>query len=137
MYEKDFANAIFTLSKLQEEINNYDEEEIRKINWTLEAVFNQFLAFGHSQKQDETIETLNKIKDLRSRRLEIQLENAIDEKQKERFISNTNQQNLGGDIWYNILFGNYEIARDLMQEFKRISEKQLSNNPRDVWILHV
>lgn len=133
MYEKDFANAIFTLSKLQEEINNYDEEEIRKINWTLEAVFNQFLAFGHSQKQDETIETLNKIKDLRSRRLEIQLENAIDEKQKERFISNTNQQNLGGDIWYNILFGNYEIARDLMQEFKRISEKQLSNNPNAMY----
>ena len=136
MYEKDFANAIFTLSKLQEEINNYDEEEIRKINWTLEAVFNQFLAFGHSQKQDETIETLNKIKDLRSRRLAIQLENAIDEKQKERFISNTNQQNLGGDIWYNILFGNYEIARDLMQEFKRISEKQLSNNPNAMYGYH-
>lgn len=133
MYEKDFANAIFTLSKLQEDINNYDEEEIRKINWTLEAVFNQFLAFGHSQKQDETIETLNKIKNLRSRRLEIQLENAIDEKQKERFISNTNQQNLGGDIWYNILFGNYEIARDLMQEFKLISEKQLSNNPNAMY----
>lgn len=129
MYEKDFANAVLTLSKLQNDINNYEEEEIRKINWTLEALFNQFLAFGHSQKQDETIKTIEKIKFLRARRLEIQLSNAIDEQQKNRFLGYTKKANIGGDIWYNILFGNYEIARDLMGEFKSISEKELENNP--------
>ena len=129
MYQKDFANAVLTLSKLQNDINNYEAEEIRKINWTLEALFNQFLAFGHSQKLDETVKTIEKIKALRAKRLKIQLSDAIDDKQRQRYTSYNKKANLNSDIWYNILFGNYDTARNLMAEFKIISQEELKYNP--------
>ena len=130
MYQKDFAGAIYTLSQMQSEIESMDdEEEITKINFTDRCEFNKFLAFGHSQKEEETILSMKKMDDLDDARLRIRLENAINEDQKERVTITNKKSKMGVEIWYNILFGKYEEARTLLTEFKPISETQLSSNP--------
>ena len=37
---------------------------------------------------------------------------------------------LGMEIWYNILFGEYEEARNMLTEFKEITDIQLTYDPR-------
>ena len=129
MYQKDFAGAIYTLSQMQNEIDSMDEEEITKINFTDRCEFNKFLAFGHSQKEEETILSMRKMDELEDQRLKIRLENAINEDQKERVTITNKKSKMGVEIWYNILFGKYEEARTLLTEFKPLSETQLASNP--------
>ena len=136
MYQKDFAGAIYTLSEMQNEIESMDEEEIRKINFTDRCEFNKFLAFGHSQKEEETILSMNKMNDLVDARLKIRIENAMNDDEKERRVISSKKEKMGIDIWYNILFGKYEEARTLLSEFKPISESQLSSNPNSMIEYH-
>ena len=129
MYQKDFANAIYILSEIQIEIDKMDEEQTTKNNWKYGAEFNKFLAFGHSQKEEETLISLKKMEDLFFMNTNINIENAMNDDQKERMLTNMKKQGISMKIWYNILFGKYEEARVLLAEFKPISESQLSSNP--------
>lgn len=128
IYEKDFSKAVLYLSKMQDEISKYDEEEITIINWTNYIEFTKFLAFGHSQKEEESRLSIEKIESLRRQRLEIQLSTAIDDNQKERFILNSRIDELELQMWFKILFGNYEEARSRMVEYKKLKTQQLAFN---------
>jgi len=133
MYQKNFGDAILTLSELQSMIDGMDEEEeVTKNNYKFFAEFNKFLAFGHSQKQDETLESLNKMSEFRSANTSIRLENAFNDEQRDRIKTGTEKNKVEMQLWYNILFGNYEDARALLLDFKIISEKQLSYNPNSM-----
>mgnify|MGYP004326723121 CR=1 FL=1 len=136
MYQKNFGDAILTLSQLQNTVDEMDEEEQTKNNYKFFAEFNKFLAFGHSQKQEETLISLDKMDQLRSLNTEISLKNAFNDEQKERIMIRTNKNKTQMLIWYNILFGNYEDARALLLDFKTISEKQLSYNPNSMNDFH-
>ena len=132
MYQKDFANAIYLLSEVQSEIDKMDEEESTKNNWKYGAEFNKFLAFGHSQKEEETLASLKKMEELYSMNTNIGIENAMNDNQKERMLTNNKKESISMKIWYNILFGKYEEARALLTEFKTISQNQLSYNPNSM-----
>lgn len=128
IYQKDFSKAIFLLSDVQEKIKEFDEEEIFKINTTSFLERTKFLAFGHSQKEEETLLSMEKNRKLGEQRLSIQLANAVDENQKSRFILDNKTGNLAQQIWFNILFGNYEKSNELMGEFKSLVEQQSAYN---------
>ena len=128
MYQKNFADAIFLLSEMQNQIDDMDEEEQTKNNWRYFTEFTKFLAFGHSQKQEETLASLDKMEQLSATNTNIRLENSINEDQRERILTGTKKNNISNQIWYNILFGNYEDARTLLVDFKTISESQLGYN---------
>ena len=132
MYQKDFANAIYLLSEIQIEIDKMDEEESTKNNWKYGAEFNKFLAFGHSQKEEETLVSLKKMEELFNMNTNIGIENAMNDNQKERMLINNKKQSISMQIWYNILFGKYDEARALLTEFKTISQNQLSYNPNSM-----
>lgn len=136
MYQKDFANAIYLLSEVQNEIDKMEEEESTKNNWKYGAEFNKFLAFGHSQKEEETLISLKRMDELYKSNININLENAMNEDQRNRLLTNQKKQGISMQIWYNILFGNYEDARSLINEFKIISESQLSYNPNSMNEFH-
>jgi hypothetical protein len=129
IYQKDFAKAIYVLSEFQDKLKNFDADDIVKLNFNIFLEGTKFLAFGHSQKQEETLSSINRMKELRADRLAIQLENAYDENQKERFTLGYKKVSIGDEIWYNILFGNYDDAGRLLVDFKTISDSQLSYNP--------
>lgn len=136
MYQKNFADAIYLLSELQKTVDEMDEEEQTKNDYNFFAEFNKFLAFGHSQKQEETLISLEKMDQLRSANTKIRLENAFNDEQKERILIGTNKNKTQMQIWYNILFGNYDEARNLLSEFETISKNQLSYNPNSMNEFH-
>ena len=136
MYQKDFASAVRLLSEFQEEIKKMDEED-RWINARLrELEFNKFLAFGHSQKEEETLLSIEKMKELSEANRAINLENAFNDDQKGRIMLGFDKNNLANVIWYNILFGKYEESRELLVDFEEISKKQLAYNPNAMNELH-
>jgi hypothetical protein len=69
------------------------------------------------------------MKDLRASRRKILLSTAQDEKEKQRIETNFNNSNMETDIWFNILFGNYEEASIQIDKFKSMSEVELEFNP--------
>ena len=129
MYQKDFAGAVFVLSEIQDQIKTFDIDTIQKTNYTIWMETAKFRAFGHSQKQDETIASVKKIKDLRSSSSEILLANAFDDTEKQRILSNLSNSNMELDIWYNILFGNYDTARAQINDYNSMAQKELEFDP--------
>jgi len=132
MYQKDFAGAVYLLSQIQDDIKSFDIDTVQKINYTIWMESAKFRAFGHSQKQEETIGSMGKIKELRASREKILLSNAFDDNEKERIITNALNSNMEMDIWYNILFGNYDNARAQINEYKSMAEKELKFNPNSL-----
>ena len=130
IYQKDFAGAIRVLSECQVEIQNFtDIEELEKLYYLSYIEESKFRAFGHSQKQEETLASINKMKELRASQKSILLNNAGDDIQKNRITLNTSANEVSIDIWFNILFGNYEMARELLSEFQELSKTRLAYNP--------
>lgn len=133
LYQKDFASAINVLSETQKMVDDFDETELQKINRTNFLEFFKFVVFGHSQKPDETLASISKIKELNEQATQITLSSSdLNQQQKERIILNRDTGNLSFDVWYNILFGNYDEARALLDEFSILSAKQLSYNPNSM-----
>lgn len=132
VYEKDFSNAVSYLTELQKKIQRFEGTELEKIGNLTYIEWEKFLYFGHSQKEEETLKSIQKIKDLRNSRLEIILPSAIDDRDKERIELNTLSENTSLDVWYNILFGNYEEARNLLSDFSVISARLLEYNPNSL-----
>ena len=129
MYQKDFAGALYVLSEIQDQIKKFDLDTVTKINYTIWMESAKFRALGHSQKQDETIASSQKIKELRSNRSEFLLVNAFDDNEKERILSNLSNSNMELDIWYNILFGNYDTARSQINDYSSMAKKELEFDP--------
>jgi len=128
-YDKDFGGAVNILTDMQDQILEFDEDELTKNRRTDYLEFRKFLAFGHSQQEKETLITISNLKDLRNARSKILLESALDEKERKRIRLNIKLQESATDIWYNILFGNYDTARTLLKEHSVMSAKQLAFNP--------
>jgi len=133
LYQKDFASAISVLSEMQQTVESFEETELQKINRKSFLEFFKFIAFGHSQKPEETLASISKIKELNEKATQIRLSSSdLNQQQKERIILNRDTGNLSFDVWYNILFGNYDEARALLDEFSILSAKQLSYNPNSM-----
>ena len=130
IYQKDFAGAIRVLSECQVEIEKFtDIEELEKLFYLTYIEESKFRAFGHSQKEEETLASINKMKELRASQKSILLNNAGDDIQKNRIELNTSANEVSMDVWFNILFGKYERARELLSEFKGLSETRSGFNP--------
>lgn len=129
IYQKDFSNAVNKLNEVQTRIANFDEEELTKLFWTSQMEFIKFLAFGHSQNKEETTKSIGKIKELDSIILSIRTGNAINEDRVNRFQLNNKIGNMELDIWFDILFGEYEEARKLMPYYEILKSEQLEFNP--------
>jgi len=128
-YDKDFGGAVNILNDMQNQVQEFDEDELTKNRRTDYLEFRKFLAFGHSQQEKETLSSISTLKDLRIRRSKILLESALDDKERKRINLNIKLQESATDIWYHILFGNYEDARNLLKEHSIMSAKQLAYNP--------
>jgi hypothetical protein len=129
MYEKNYSDAVFLLSSLYNQIDDFDRPEIEKNNTKFFTEFSKFLVLAHSQNEEETINSLATMSDLREANKILLLEQAVDEREKYIIEWNMKSNTYEMDIWYNILFGYYEKANDLLQEFKLISTEGLEWNP--------
>ena len=129
MYEKNYSDAVFLLSSLYNQIDDFDRPEIEKNNTKFFTEFSKFLVLAHSQNEEETIISLATMSDLRERNKILLLEQAIDDREKYIIEWNIKSNKYEMDIWFNILFGYYEKANALLQELELISTEGLEWNP--------
>ena len=129
MYEKKYSDAIFVLNSLLEEINNYDLPEIQKNNIKFNVEFSKFLVLGHSLNLEETEKTITTMAELVDNNKKLLIEDAVDQNEIKKIGYNVESNKYEMKIWFNILFGNYEQAKNLLAEFKTLSEEGLSWNP--------
>lgn len=130
LYEKKYNEAILVLSKIQNQIPTFDwDNEIQKNNQLFFVEFSKFLAFGHSLNEEETVKSLNNMSELREINKEILIDRALSEEEKSRIELFVDSNKIEMDIWYNILFGNYEKAGSLLADFEKMSQKALQGNP--------
>ena len=131
LYQKDFANAVFVVSEAQSIIQNTtDVDELTKINISQYAEFYKFLIFGHSQKQEEALLSIKNMHSIIDSRIEYFSKIGLSEEEMNRRKTGSKAGKLGMEIWYNILFGEYEEARNMLTEFKEITDIQLTYDPR-------
>jgi len=119
MYQKDFAGAVYLLSQIQDDIKSFDIDTVQKINYTIWMESAKFRAFGHSQKQEETIGSMGKIKELRASREKILLSNAFDDNEKERFIK-------GAKLAYETIITSF--GKGELNQLKHLLEKNIYKN---------
>ncbi len=132
MYEKNYNDAVFILSSLIDQIDDYQVPDIQKNNTKFFAEFSKFLVLGHSQNEEETLKSIARMDQLREANKKLLLEQAIDEKEKMIIEWNIKYNKYEMDIWFNILFGYYEKANLLLKEFETISKAGLDWNPNSM-----
>ena len=131
LYQKDFSNAVKVVSEAQSIIKNTKEvDDLTKINISQYAEFYKFLIFGHSQKQEEALVSINNIYSIIDSRLDYFSRIGLSEEEMDRRKTGSKAGKLGLKIWYNILFGEYEEARKMLSELDEITITQLAYNPR-------
>ncbi len=130
LYEKDYSNAVFVLSDIYEQVSTFDEiDEIAKNNMRFFIEFSKFLAFGHSLNEEETLKSMENMSILRSKNMRMMRDNASSDTEIDRLNIGEERNKLDFEIWQNILFGRYEIANQLLEDFKALSSKASSWNP--------
>lgn len=123
LYEKKYNQAISEYSRVKEEIKTFDKDDLTKLKMNYFLGFQEFLTLGHSQNQDETFQTVKNLEAINDDILTIELANAINDNQKQRIKLNLQLENKKMDIWFNILFGEYEIAREQMADYEDLTNR--------------
>jgi tetratricopeptide (TPR) repeat protein len=129
LYQKDYGNAIFVLNDIYQQIENFESDEISKNNWRFFIEFSKFLAFGHSLNEEETLTSIENMGALRSTNMKIMKESADSETELQRLKIAEEANKLEMSVWYNILYGNYELANELLDDFKANREIAMGWNP--------
>ena len=86
----------------------------------------KFIAYGNSQMKEETKKIVGEIKEIESRTRSIRLANVSSESEKRNIELQSELNQAFFEIWYNILFGEYQIARESLKNFSLISSEFLS-----------
>ena len=129
MYQKKYSEAVFTLNSLLQEINNFELSDIQKNNTKLRVEFSKFLVLGHSLNMEETQNSITTMAGIVDENEKLLIADAVDQNEINRIKYNVNINKSEMNIWFNILFGNYERANELLKEFKIISDEGLAWDP--------
>jgi tetratricopeptide (TPR) repeat protein len=129
IFEKKYDEAIKFLSQAQETL----KQEVKKeevLEWGLQRVeFIKWLTFAHSQRKEETLVSQEKLNLSDKLRYETNLLDAVDDKEKERLERGYKGDILFRSIWSNILFGEYDSARESLVLMNDLGSSRLSENP--------
>ena len=129
LFEKKYDEAIQFLSQAQEKLKTeVPEKEI--LDWGLRRIeFNKWLTFSHGQRKDEALTSQEKLNLADKEIYEINLLDAVDEKEKLRLERGFKTGLLYRSAWSDILFGDYESARDSLSKMYDIRSDRVSDNP--------
>jgi len=130
LYEKKYDDAIISINENQKELENYDLEPVEKNNLSSQIAFEKFLAYGHSQMKNEALESLNNMILFTEEEKKIRISNSTLESEIKSIELEVELNQNFHKIWYSILFGEYENARQLLKEFTIVSSEYLAYNSK-------
>ena len=126
LYEKQYDKALISISELEKMVSKYDLDPLTKNNLLFRCAQEKFIAYGHSQMKNETKQVVKEIKELEGKIKSIRLENVSSESEKRNIELQSELNQAFFEIWYNILFGEYQVARESLRNFSLLSSEFLS-----------
>ena len=126
LYEKKYDKALIAIEELQKMVLDSDIDPLIKNNLLSRCSQEKFIAYGHSQMKDETKKIVGEIKEIQSKIKTISLDNITSESEKRNIELQSELNQAFFEIWYNILFGEYQIARESLKNYSLLSSEFLS-----------
>ena len=126
LYEKRYDLAIVAIDKLQKDFENYNLDPLTKKGLLSGCAFEKFIAYAHSQMKEEAFESLETMVSLNNEIKEIRVSNTTTESEMNNIVLETELNLQFNKIWYNILFGEYELARESLKNYSLLSSEYLT-----------
>lgn len=126
LYEKKYDKAIIAISELEKKVQNYDIDLLTKNNLLFRCAQEKFIAYGHSQMKEEAQKVVSEIKNIQSNIKSIRLANINSGTEKRNIELQSELNPAFFEIWYNILFGEYDNARKSLRNYSLLSSEFLS-----------
>ena len=126
LYEKKYGKAIIAIDELEKKVNNYDIDDLSKNNLLFRCAQEKFIAYGHSQMKEETKKVVKDIKEIEKKIKSNRLANISSESEIRNIELQSELNQAFFEIWYNILFGEYQVARESLRNFSLLSSEFLS-----------
>lgn len=126
LYEKKFDKAIIAINELEKRVNDYDIDPLTKTNLLFRCAQEKFIAYGHSQMKEETKKVVEEIKQLQSDIKVIRLSSLNSDSERRNIELQSELNPAFFDIWYDILFGEYDNARKSLRNYSLLSSEFLS-----------
>ena len=129
LYEKKYDEAISKSNNLLSRIDTLHESEYMKNNYRQYVEHFKFIIYSHSLKEQETLESLNKVVNYRAEKMKSDIEKAVDKTEITSIQAKKTSQDLSDNILYDILFAHYEDAEKKLKELELVSTEMLKKNP--------
>ncbi len=126
IYDKKYDQAIKAINKVEELIENNDElSDIQRSDQLYYCDFERYLAYGHSQMKEDAYESLQKMNDHAEELKKLRTEIASSESEIERIELESEINKDFNNIWYLILFGEFEDAAEQLKSYSQLSSSYL------------
>lgn len=126
IYDKKYDQAIKAIDKVEELINSDDElSDLLRSNRLYLCDFERYLAYGHSQMKEDAYESLKNMNAHTDDILKIRKQIASSETEIERIELETEINKEFNNIWYLILFGEFEDAAEQLMSYSQLSSSYL------------
>ena len=126
LYEKKYNNSILAIDEIQKDFENYDLEPLTKKNLLYSCAFEKFVAYGHSQMKEEALKSIDDMINLNKERKKIILAKIKSDSEKRNIELQIESNDKFNRIWYSILFGEYQTARQLLKDYTILSSEYLT-----------
>ena len=126
IYEKKYDEAIKAIDLVEESIVADENLSDLQKNYRLyQCDFERYLAYGHSQMQDNAYESLQNMNDHSDKSKNLRIELATSDSEVERIELEVEINKEFNNIWYLILFGEFEDATEQLKSYSQLSSSYL------------
>ena len=127
VYEKKYDEAIKAIDKVENWIFTSVEKmgNLQKNNALYRCDFERYLAFGHSQMKEDAYESLQNMNGHLDIYKNLRKEIASSENEIERIELEVEISKEFNNIWYLILFGEFEDAAEQLKSYSQLSSSYL------------
>ena len=127
IYEKKYDKAIKAIDKVEEMLISSTGEmgEMQKNNQLYRCDFERYLAYGHSQMKNDAYESLQNMNGHLDTYKRLRKKIASSDTETERIDLEVEISKEFNNIWYLILFGEFEDAAEQLKSYSQLSSSYL------------
>ena len=126
IYDKKYDLAIKAIDKVEELVNsNAELSDLQRSNQLYLCDFERYLAYGHSQMKEDALESLQKMNSHADNSKNFRKQIASSESEIERIELENEINKEFNNIWYLILFGEFEDATEQLKSYSQLSSSYL------------
>tara|TARA_B100000902_G_scaffold390139_1_gene438559 strand:+ start:121 stop:1707 length:1587 start_codon:yes stop_codon:yes gene_type:complete len=126
MYEKKYDEAIKAIEKVEDWVNSKEDMGELQRNYQLyQCDFEKFLTYGHSQMKEDAYKSIQNMNNHAETSKKIRKQFASSESEIERIDLEVEINKGFMNVWYLILFGEFEEASERLKSYSQLSSSYL------------